>query len=110
VKETFVTQQQARSWREDFPKLAEMTQDMLFGDVWETPGLSKRDRSVVTVAVNTALYRTEQLRSHINRALDNGVTKEEIVQIITHVTFYAGWPTGVNGAAVASEVFASRNL
>jgi 4-carboxymuconolactone decarboxylase len=83
---------------------------MLFGDVWETPGLSKRDRSVVTVAVNTALYRTEQLRSHINRALDNGVSKEEIVQIITHVTFYAGWPTGVNGAAVASEVFASRNL
>jgi len=105
-----VTQQQARSWREDFPKLADMTQDMLFGEVWETPGLSKRDRSVVTVAVNTALYRTEQLRSHINRALDNGVTKEEIVQIITHVTFYAGWPTGVNGAAVASEVFASRNL
>ncbi|HEU0075018.1 MAG TPA: carboxymuconolactone decarboxylase family protein [Dehalococcoidia bacterium] len=101
---------QARTWREDFPKLSEMTQDMLFGDVWETPGLSKRDRSVVTVAVNTALYRTEQLRSHINRALDNGVTKEEIVQIITHVTFYAGWPTGVNGAAVASEVFQSRNL
>jgi 4-carboxymuconolactone decarboxylase len=64
----------------------------------------------VTVAVNTALYRTEQLRSHINRALDNGVTKEEIVQIITHVTFYAGWPTGVNGAAVATEVFQSRNL
>jgi 4-carboxymuconolactone decarboxylase len=102
--------QQTRSWRDDFPKLSDMTQDMLFGDVWETPGLSKRDRSVVTVAVNTALYRTEQLRSHINRALDNGVTKEEIVQIITHVTFYAGWPTGVNGAAVASEVFASRNL
>jgi 4-carboxymuconolactone decarboxylase len=102
--------QQARSWRDDFPKLAEMTSDMLFGDVWETPGLSKRDRSVVTVAVNTALYRTEQLRSHINRALDNGVTKEEIVQIITHVTFYAGWPCGVNGAAVASEVFAARNL
>ena len=101
---------QARTWRDDFPKLSDMTQDMLFGDVWETPGLSKRDRSVVTVAVNTALYRTEQLRSHINRALDNGVTKEEIVQIITHVTFYAGWPTGVNGAAVASEVFQERNL
>jgi 4-carboxymuconolactone decarboxylase len=101
---------QARTWRDDFPKLSEMTQDMLFGDVWETPGLSKRDRSIVTVAVNTALYRTEQLRSHINRALDNGVTKEEIVQIITHVTFYAGWPTGVNGAAVASEVFQARNL
>jgi 4-carboxymuconolactone decarboxylase len=103
-----VTQQ--RTWRDDFPKLDQMTQEMLFGDIWEQPGLSKRDRSVVTVAVNTALYRTEQLRSHINRALDNGVTKEEIVQIITHVTFYAGWPTGVNGAAVATEVFQSRNL
>ncbi|HWC30189.1 MAG TPA: carboxymuconolactone decarboxylase family protein [Dehalococcoidia bacterium] len=101
---------QQRTWRDDFPKLDQMTQEMLFGDIWEQPGLSKRDRSVVTVAVNTALYRTEQLRSHINRALDNGVTKEEIVQIITHVTFYAGWPTGVNGAAVATEVFQSRNL
>jgi 4-carboxymuconolactone decarboxylase len=108
TRRTLVTN--ARSWREDFPKLADMTTDMLFGDVWETPGLSKRDRSIVTVAVNTALYRTEQLRSHVNRALDNGVTKEEIVQIITHVTFYAGWPTGVNGAAVASEVFQERGL
>ena len=87
------------NWRDSFPKLGEATQDWLFGDIWERPGLSKRDRSIVTIAVNTGLYRTEQLRSHINRALDNGVTKEEIVQIITHVTFYAGWPTGVNGAA-----------
>jgi 4-carboxymuconolactone decarboxylase len=101
---------QARTWRDDFPKLSELTQDMLFGDVWERPGLSKRDRSIVTVAVNTALYRTEQLRSHIGRALDNGVTKDEIVEIITHVTMYGGWPTGVNGAAVAFEVFQSRNL
>ncbi len=105
-----MTQQQARPWSKDFPKLAELTQDMLFGDVWERPGLSKRDRSLITLAVNTALYRTEQLRSHVNRALDNGVTKDEIVEVITHVTMYSGWPTGVNGAAVASEVFAARNL
>ena len=105
-----MTQQQARPWSKDFPKLAELTQDVLFGDVWERPGLSKRDRSLITLAVNTALYRTEQLRSHVNRALDNGVTKDEIVEVITHVTMYSGWPTGVNGAAVASEVFAARNL
>jgi 4-carboxymuconolactone decarboxylase len=77
---------------------------------WERPGLSRRDRSLVTVAVNTALYRTDQLRQHLNRAIDNGVTKDEIIEIITHVTMYSGWPTGVNGAAVASEVFQARNL
>lgn len=105
-----MTQGQApRPWRDEFPKLYEMTQDMLFGDIWERPELSKRDRSVVTVAVNTALYRTDQLRSHINRALDNGVTPEEIKEIITHVTFYAGWPTGVNAAQVATEVFDARS-
>ena len=105
-----MTQQQPRSWQKDFPKLWDMTQDMLFGDIWEQPGLSKRDRSLITVAVNSALYRTDQLRSHIHRALDNGVTKDEIVEVITHVTFYAGWPTGSNGAAVAMDVFAEREL
>lgn len=106
-----MTQQQTpRTWRDEFTKLSEMTTDMLFGDIWEQPGLSKRDRSVVTVAVNTALYRTDQLKQHINRALDNGVTKQEIIEIITHVTFYAGWPTGVNGAAAAMEVFQARGL
>jgi 4-carboxymuconolactone decarboxylase len=82
----------------------------LFGDIWERPGLSKRDRSLITVAVNTALYRSEQLRSHINRALDNGVTRDEIVEVITHVAFYGGWPTGVNGAQVATDVFQERGV
>lgn len=99
-----------RPWRDDFEKLAEATQDYLFGDIWERPGLSKRDRSAITIAVNTALYRTEQLRTHINRGLDNGLSKEEIVEIITHVTFYGGWPTGVNGAQVATDVFQERGL
>ena len=63
------------------PKLAELSANVLFGDVWERPELSKRDRSLITVGVLTALYRTEQLRGHIRRALDNGVTNEEIGEI-----------------------------
>ena len=98
------------NWRDTFPKLNDATQNWLFGDIWERTGLSKRDRSIVTIAVNTALYRTEQLRSHINRGIDNGLTKDEIIELITHVTFYGGWPTGVNGAQVAAEVFAERGM
>ena len=87
------------------PHLAELTSDVLFGDVWERSGLSKRDRSLITVAMLTALYRTDQLRLHVRRALANGVTKEEIGELMTHVAFYGGWPTAVNGAQVAKEVF-----
>ena len=89
------------------PKLAELSADVLFGDVWERPGLSKRDRSLITVATLIALYRTEQLRGHIRRALDNGVTKEEIGEIITHMAFYGGWPTAANAVQVAKQVFES---
>lgn len=87
------------------PHLAELSADVLFGDVWERPGLSKRDRSLITVATLTALYRTDQLRGHIRRALDNGVTRDEIGEIITHMAFYGGWPTAANAAQVAKEVF-----
>jgi 4-carboxymuconolactone decarboxylase len=87
------------------PKLMDLTDKVLFGDVWERPGLSKRDRSLITVAVLTALYRPEQLRGHIGRALTNGVTKDEISEIITHLAFYSGWPTAVTAAAVAKSVF-----
>ena len=90
------------------PYLSELTANVLFADVWERPGLSKRDRSLITVAVLTALYRTDQLRGHIRRALDNGVSKDEIGEIITHIAFYGGWPTAVNAALVAREVFAEK--
>ena len=90
------------------PRLAELTTDVVFGDIWERPGLSKRDRSLIIVAVLTALYRTDQLRGHIARALDNGVTKDEIAEIITQMAFYAGWPTAVNAAITAKEVYDSR--
>jgi 4-carboxymuconolactone decarboxylase len=91
---------------EDFdPKLAELTNDVLYGDIWERPGLSKRDRSLITVAAMIALNRPEQLRSHLQRARDNGVTKDEVVETITHLAFYAGWPSAVNALAVARETF-----
>ena len=89
------------------PKLGELTADVVFGDVWERPGLSKRDRSLITVAMLTALYRTDQLRGHVARALDNGVSKDEIGELITHSAFYAGWPCAVNAVYVAQEVFAA---
>ena len=72
------------------PKLAELTEDVLFGDVWERPGLSKRDRSLITVSALVALNRTEQLPFHLARALENGVTKEEIVESITQLRFIPG--------------------
>ncbi|HEU0021904.1 MAG TPA: carboxymuconolactone decarboxylase family protein [Dehalococcoidia bacterium] len=90
------------------PKMAELSANVLFGDVWERPGLSKRDRSLITVAALVALYRTNQLRGHIGRALDNGVTREEIGEVITHMAFYGGWPTAANAVQVAKEVFDSR--
>jgi 4-carboxymuconolactone decarboxylase len=92
------------------PKLAEIAADVLFGDVWERPELSKRDRSMITVANLVALYRTDQLRGHIGRALDNGVTKEEIGEIILHTSFYAGVPVGGNAVRVAKEVFDERGI
>ncbi len=90
------------------PRLAELSADVLFGDVWERPGLSKRDRSLITVATLIALYRTEQLRGHIGRALDNGVTEDEIGEVILHEAFYGGWPVAANASRVAKEVFDSR--
>jgi 4-carboxymuconolactone decarboxylase len=87
------------------PKLAELTDNVLFADVWERPGLSKRDRSLVTVAALIALNRPEQLRSHLQRARANGVTKGEVVEVTTHLAFYTGWPNAINAVAIAREVF-----
>jgi 4-carboxymuconolactone decarboxylase len=90
------------------PKLAELTDGVLFGDVWERPGLSKRDRSLVTVATLIAMNRPDQLRSHLARARDNGVTEQEVVEVITHLAFYAGWPSAVAAVGVAREVFEKK--
>ncbi|WP_320781582.1 carboxymuconolactone decarboxylase family protein [Streptomyces sp. CRN 30] len=77
------------------PKLVELTDEVLFGDVWERPGLSPRDRSLVTVSVLAALYRGEQLGHHLGVALDNGLSVAELSEAITHLAFYAGWPNAM---------------
>jgi 4-carboxymuconolactone decarboxylase len=94
--------------RDVFPKLGQLTDDVLFGDVWKRAGLSPRDRSLVTVAALVAMNRPDQLRGHLWRALDNGVKHEEIVELITHLAFYAGWPSGGSAAVVAKQVFEER--
>ena len=87
------------------PKLVELTDDLLFGDIWERPRLSKRDRSLITVTALVSLYRTEQLRSHLRRAVDNGLTVDELVEAITHLAFYAGWPNAMSAITMAREMF-----
>ena len=90
------------------PALTDLSKRVLFGEVWERPGLSKRDRSLITVAALIAMNRTEQLRGHLGRALDNGVTRDEIGEMITHLAFYGGWPCAMSAGLVASEIFEKR--
>ena len=87
------------------PKLVDLTDRVLFGEVWERPELSKRDRSLATVAALVALNRPDQLRFHLGRALDNGVRKEELIEVITHLAFYSGWPNAMSAIMMAKEVF-----
>ena len=87
------------------PKLIELSETVLYGDVWERPGLSKRDRSLITVATLTALGRSDQLPGHIQRALANGVTRAELGEAITHLAFYAGWPAAMTAGRIARKVF-----
>ena len=93
-----------------FPKLGEITEKVVFGDVWERKGLAKRDRSLITVAALVALCSPDQIRGHVWRALDNGVTKDEIVELITHLAFYVGWPKAGSAALVAKQVFAELKV
>src|SRR5215210_5632487 len=87
------------------PALQGYTDAVLFGDVWERPGLSRRDRSLITVATLVALYRTNELPFHLKRALENGVSRNELVELITHLAFYADWPAANTAVAIARGVF-----
>jgi 4-carboxymuconolactone decarboxylase len=90
------------------PKLAQLTDDVLFGDVWERPQLSKRDRSLITCAALIATGKTEQMSFHFPRAIENGVTQDELVEMITHLAFYVGWPSAVSAITRAREAFGAK--
>jgi 4-carboxymuconolactone decarboxylase len=87
------------------PALAELTDTVLFGDVWLRPGLSPRDRSLITVASLIALYRGNELPFHIKKALEHGVSRDEVIEVITHLAFYSGWPTANSALPIAQQVF-----
>lgn len=90
------------------PKLAELTDEVIFGDVWERPELSKRDRSLITCAALVATGKTEQMSFHFPRAIENGVTREELVEMITHLAFYVGWPSAMSAIGRVKELVPSK--
>lgn len=90
------------------PKMIELSETVIYGDIWERPNLNKRDRSLMVIAALVASYRPEQLRGHIARGLDNGLTRDEIAEIITHLAFYSGWPGSMTAARVLKEVLEER--
>lgn len=87
------------------PKLAELTDDVLFDDVWNRPQLAARDRSLITVAALVAGGDSAQLQFHLGRAKENGVTETELLEAITHLAFYTGWPKAMTGINVAKQAF-----
>ena len=88
------------------PKLVELTDQVLFSDVWERPELGKRDRSLITCAALVATGKTEQMSFHFPRALENGVTQEELVELVTHLAFYVGWPSAMSAMNRARDLLA----
>ena len=90
-------------WGDIAPRLAEITDTVLFGEVWRRKGLSPRDRSLVTVACLIALYRTNELPFHLGKAIENGVTRDEIIEAITHLAFYSGWPTASTALGIVRQ-------
>ncbi|HEX3761951.1 MAG TPA: carboxymuconolactone decarboxylase family protein [Kofleriaceae bacterium] len=90
------------------PKLAQLTDDVLFGDVWERPQLSKRDRSLITCAALIATGKTEQMSFHFPRAIENGVTQDELIEMITHLAFYIGWPGAMSALTRVRELLVAK--
>jgi 4-carboxymuconolactone decarboxylase len=90
--------------------MIDVADKVIYGDIWERPNLSKRDRSLMVIAALVASYRPEQLRGHIGRGLDNGLTRDEIAEVITHLAFYSGWPASMTAASILKDVLEERGM
>src|SRR6266568_167163 len=102
-KEQPITEEMIKKIRDFAPRLMELNDEVLFGDIWERPGLSKRDRSLITVATLVALYRINELPFHNVRARGNGISKDELAELFTHLAFYAGWPNARTAMEILAE-------
>jgi len=90
------------------PGLVQNTSDLLFRDLWLRPALVPRDRSLVTVSALIASGQVAQITYHLNRAMDNGLTRAEVSEVVAHIAFYAGWPNAFSALPVVKEVFEKR--
>ncbi|HWS97394.1 MAG TPA: carboxymuconolactone decarboxylase family protein, partial [Candidatus Methylomirabilis sp.] len=91
------------------PGIVQYTTDVLFRDLWLRPDLSPRDRSLVTVSALIASGQSAQITYHLNRAMDNGLTREQAAEVVTHLAFYAGWPNAFSALPVVKDVFEKRS-
>lgn len=96
-------------WGDIAPRLTEISDTVLFDDVWRRPGLNPRDRSLITVASLISLYRGNELPFHLKKAMENGVTRDEIIEVVTHLAFYSGWPTASSALAIIRQLFAETD-
>ncbi len=90
------------------PKLLGYTDNVLFGDLWEGKELSRRERSLITVAALVAGEHTGQLKFHLNYAKEHGLTEDELIEVITHLAFYTGWPKAMSAIMLAKEAFEKK--
>jgi 4-carboxymuconolactone decarboxylase len=93
-----------------FPDWDLYTREILFGEIWQRPGLDRRIRSLITVAALSVLGRENELGGHVRGALNNGASKDEIIEVLIHMGLYAGWPATVAGLRVAKEIFDELGL
>jgi 4-carboxymuconolactone decarboxylase len=90
------------------PGIVQYTTDVLFRDLWLRPDLAPRDRSLVTVSALIASGQVAQITYHLNRAMDNGLTREQAAEVVTHLAFYAGWPNAFSALPIVKDVFEKR--